>query len=153
MNRKIHTCVVCPSYPAASSCPADKRHALPLHRGAAQHLEGGYKYTSSFSLRSKKRMQMGENCSSEARARAQRIMRSECRQECVEEWSWQGFTSLNYSKPIPFLIIPNQTFFLLLFLFFLVCEGVLWRCFCLNIKLKLFLLHEEIRVAGIWLFR
>lgn len=69
---------------------------------------------------------MGENCSSEARARARRIMRSECRQECVEEWSWQGFTSLNYSKPIPFLIIPNQTFFLLLFLFFWcvkVCYG------------------------------
>lgn len=44
-------------------------------------------------------------------------MRSECRQECVEEWSWQGFTSQNYSKPIP---SPVKPFFYFLFQ---------WRCF------------------------
>jgi len=49
---------------------------------------------------------MGKNCSSAARALTQLIMRSECRQECVEEWSWQGFTSLNYSKPIPSSVKP-----------------------------------------------
>lgn len=111
MNRKIHTCNFSASCPVPLPCPACQQHALPLRRESAQYLEGGYKYTSPFSLRSKKRMQMGENCSSEARALAWRIMRSECRQECVEEWSWQGFTSQNYSKPIPSLIKPFFFYF------------------------------------------
>lgn len=147
MNRTIHVCILCASSSVASSCPTYKYHVLPLHRESTQYLKRGYKYTSSCSWRSKKRMQMGENCSSEAPALAGRIMRSECRQECVEEWSWQGFTSLNYSKPIPSLIKP---FFLS---FFLVCKGALWRCFCLNIKFKLFLLHEQILVDRILLLQ
>lgn len=91
----------------------------------------GYKYPFSFSLRSKERMQMGKNCSSAARALTQLIMRSECRQECVEEWSWQGFTSLNYSKPIPSPVKP--------FFFFLSP----WRCF-----MEMFLSEHKIQALS-----
>lgn len=109
-------------------CPA-QHHTLPSLPESTLS-EGGYKYPSSSSWRRKKRMQMGEDCSSAALAR--RIMRSECRQECVEEWSWQGFTSLNYSKPIPSLI---KSFCFFIFFYF----GV-QRCF-----MELFLLEHKIQ--------
>lgn len=112
----------------ASALPSTT-HCLPSLNPHC--LEGGYKYTSSSSWRRKKRMQMGEDCSSAARALARRIMRSECRQECVEEWSWQGFTSLNYSKPIPSLIKP--------FCFFIFYFGG-QRCF-----MEPFLLEHKIQ--------
>lgn len=134
---KLPRDLVLPSIQTPCSAFAPWIHTVP---------QRSYKYTSSFGLRSKKRLQMGENCSSAARALTRRIMRSECRQECVEEWSWQGFTSLNYSKPIPSLIKPFSFFFLF-------SEGALWRCLCLNVRFKLFLLHEQILVDRILLFQ
>lgn len=143
---KNPTSIICTNCPVPLPCPA---HSTTHHlRSLDAHcLEGGYKYTSSFSCRRKKRMQMGENCSSAAPALTRRIMRSECRQECVEEWSWQGFTSLNYSKPIPSLIK--------LFCFFIFYFGV-QRCFMelfvLEHKIQALFTQEQILVYRILLF-
>lgn len=124
MGMKIHTSIICTNCPVPLPCPA---HSTTHHLHSLNpHCVRGVINTHPPSVGEGRRGCRWVRTVPVQLALARRIMRSECRQECVEEWSWQGFTSLNYSKPIPSLIklfcffifyFGVQRFFMELFLF------------------------------------